>query len=292
MFNTIFLETGYCNGYDEDNTFVDTCDPESSEAYRFCSNWRTFLSVYTMLLGEVDEADFDTSRFATFLYVVFVFVVVILLATVLIAIVTDSYSVIRNERAAIVFWSNRLDFIVEMDVISNGLLKKLSGAEERETKDAINVSVSKSSQLWKSILDIFDKDINRMEFWSLAFLCLTLIRLSIIFVVMPMWIALGLLTAGSAWPIQWRKRLLEQKLTDHNKSFIAKSANQIRELQVLKDDIISLQEGVAAQLADNQSVVDTLKADLDAFKSDVSAELIEIHGILTALFDTQKKMYS
>jgi len=245
-----------------------------------------------MLLGEVNEADFDTSQFATFLYVVFVFVVVILLATVLIAIVTDSYSVIRNERAAIVFWTNRLDFIVEMDVISNGLLKKLSDAEERDNKDATNMAPSKSSHLWKSILDIFDKDMNRMEFWSLEFSCLTLVRLSIIFVVMPMWIALGLLTAGSAWPIQWRKRILEQKLTDHNSSSIAKSESQMRELQILKDDITSLQEGVAAQLAENQSVADTLKADLDTFKNDVTAELIEIHGVLTALFDTQKKMYS
>ena len=88
-----------------------------------------------MLLGEVDEADFDTSRFATFLYVVFVFVVVILLATVLIAIVTDSYSVIRNERAAIVFWSNRLDFIVEMAEVTERKvnLKELLEAPEEPT---------------------------------------------------------------------------------------------------------------------------------------------------------------
>ena len=39
------------------------------------------------------------------------FLVVILLANVLIAIVTNSCEVIKNERAAIVFWTNRLDQI-------------------------------------------------------------------------------------------------------------------------------------------------------------------------------------
>ena len=38
----------------------------------------------------------------------FVFLVVILLSNVLIAIVTDSHSIVKNERAVMVFWSNRL----------------------------------------------------------------------------------------------------------------------------------------------------------------------------------------
>ncbi len=112
IFYTLFLASGYCDGFEADRSHVDTCDPEEgSEPYRFCTNWDTFLSVYTMLLGEVDEGDFETSVLATIAFIFFVFLVVILLANVLIAIVTDSYSVIRNERAAIVFWSNRLDFI-------------------------------------------------------------------------------------------------------------------------------------------------------------------------------------
>ena len=64
-----------------------------------------------MLLGEVDEGDFKFDDLATVLFILFVFLVVILLANVLIAIVTDSYGVIRNERSAIVFWSNQLDVI-------------------------------------------------------------------------------------------------------------------------------------------------------------------------------------
>jgi hypothetical protein len=52
-----------------------------------------------MLLGEVDDDDFETSTLAIVVFCFYMFMVVIVLANVLIAIVTDSYSVIKNERA-------------------------------------------------------------------------------------------------------------------------------------------------------------------------------------------------
>lgn len=116
IFYILFLGSGYCEGFQSDRSHAEVCDPEGAEPYRFCTQWDAFLSVYTMLLGEVDESDFKSSILATLMFAFFVFLVVILLANVLIAIVTDSYSVIRNQRAAIVFWSNRLDFIGELEV--------------------------------------------------------------------------------------------------------------------------------------------------------------------------------
>lgn len=55
-----------------------------------------------MLLGEVAPKTFTYSTVAVVLFVLFMFLVVILLANVLIAIVTDSYKVIQDQRAAIV----------------------------------------------------------------------------------------------------------------------------------------------------------------------------------------------
>lgn len=62
-----------------------------------------------------NEMRYSTLPIAQFLYIAFAFLVVILLSNVLIAIVTDSYGVIKNERSAMVFWANRLDFVAEMD---------------------------------------------------------------------------------------------------------------------------------------------------------------------------------
>jgi ABC-type phosphate transport system permease subunit len=72
--------------------------------------------VYTMMMGEIGSVSrYDDNLLAQILYVAYAFLVVILLSNVLIAIVTDSYEIIQNDRAAIVFWSNRLDFVAEMD---------------------------------------------------------------------------------------------------------------------------------------------------------------------------------
>jgi len=294
MFYTVFQETGYCDGYDDAKTFVDQCDPENAEPFRFCSNWRTFLGVYTMLLGEVDGADFETSTFGLFLFVIFVFLVVILLANVLIALVTDSYSVIRNQRAAIEFCRNRLDFIVEMDVIRTGIFTRfgIGKDENNSSKDVIHASTSNShaSALWKSILDVFDKDLNRMQIWSVAFLCLTLVRIAIIFMVIPMWIVLGILTAGCIWPIQWRKKIWEQKVTTRSNSSLAKTEHQIHELIVLKDDIVDLRQEVATKLAQNQEMVVQLKSDLASLKTDVTSELRDIRQVLSTLFEAQRSL--
>lgn len=80
----------------------DTCEPSNS--YPWCTLWTSFLKSYTMMLGEVDDNDFrddnkHVESMANFFYGVFMFSVVIVLANVLIAIVTDSYSVIKNERS-------------------------------------------------------------------------------------------------------------------------------------------------------------------------------------------------
>jgi hypothetical protein len=71
-----------------------------------------------MMMGEIgSELRYDGNYVAQFLYILYAFLVVILLSNVLIANVTDSYEIIQNDRAAIVFWSNRLDFVAEMDGI-------------------------------------------------------------------------------------------------------------------------------------------------------------------------------
>ena len=118
MFATIFQQSAYCKEAEEQNTsemeLLESirCGGEAVRPY--CDFWHSFLSVYTMLLGEVDENNFRDSPVATALFIIFMFLCVILLANVLIAIVTDSYKVIQDQRAAIVFWTNRLDFVAEV----------------------------------------------------------------------------------------------------------------------------------------------------------------------------------
>lgn len=61
--------------------------------------WSSTYKTFSMLLGEVDDNDFKGNKWAVFFFCMYMFGVVIVLANVLIAIVTDSYGVIKNERA-------------------------------------------------------------------------------------------------------------------------------------------------------------------------------------------------
>merc|ERR1712226_705308 len=113
---------------------TELCDNSSGPAdepcnFPHCTFEGSLLKVYTMMMGEIGaETRYSvgpTKTVAQILYVAYAFLVVILLSNVLIAIVTDSYEIIQNDRAAIVFWSNRLDFVAEMDAIVYGAQRRL-----------------------------------------------------------------------------------------------------------------------------------------------------------------------
>jgi hypothetical protein len=75
----------------------ESCEPENNHPW--CAPWSSIYKTYSMLLGEVDDNDFEGNTLATFFFCMYMFVVVVVLANVLIAIVTDSYGIIKNERA-------------------------------------------------------------------------------------------------------------------------------------------------------------------------------------------------
>ena len=194
---------------------VCTCGgSECGEDYlkfdHFCTPKDSFLKVYTMLLGEVDEENFlvdsEDEKFTQSLgisfFSIFMLLVVILLANVLIAIVTDSYGVIKNERAAIVFWSNRLDFIAEIDAIKAGPWK--SGKFQTSvfsSENAEKIQEEKYRLLhdtWESLtVELFMWD--DMTLFSFEFFVYLILRGFILCFIVLLWLPLGLITAGSLW---------------------------------------------------------------------------------------------
>lgn len=181
-----------------------------------------------MLLGEVDETYFVTN-FTKVLYIIFGFSIVILLANVLIAIVTAYYGVVRNQRAEIVFWSNRLDFVAEMDAISVGVAKVsefLFGCGKSEEDEDLQEGFQRDSFMrqsvmkiqgvfgytqWHDMIELFES--TDTSYVSLEFWCITFTRLVVI-VVVPVWLFLGLVTAGLLWPPQVREWCFVAKLTN------------------------------------------------------------------------------
>lgn len=250
---------------------------------------------------------YSTSTAAQILYVMFAFLVVILLSNVLIAIVTDSYGVIKNERAAMVFWSNRLDFVAEMDAILNiskrlGCSKKNGAAGApttvRESPDGDQLgfdeeqkehSYAKFRSGWKSIMNLFDPnmydsyDVNpsSVEFW-----CFVLVRFASVVFVIPIWLIVGFLTAGWLWPPQVREYLFQQKKAAISRADMAEQVTaQINELQV---EIQDLRTEIRNEMKSDRKEFALVKAEVEAVQAEVMADLLQVKEFMIHLLEMSK----
>ena len=288
MFMTVFRQTPYCNDLPNQDLSPDEW---CLEDYRpFCEFWTSFLKVYTMLLGDVDETNFQSSVVATFLFCVFMFLVVILLANVLIAIVTDSYKVIQYERAAIVFWTNRLDFVAEMDAIANGPWKKrfksCAGLGRSEDKDRAPKGSTFGKELWKSLMDLFDDDIEE-NYMSAEFFAYLLLRFVTAVFIIPGWIIAGFITAGYLWPPQVREAIFTSTVSKHSSD--SEKEDELRKTQValLQKEVRELREDLTQELAVDRTQVVQMKSQIDHRRTEIDNEMRNIKRIVTMLFEQQ-----
>lgn len=244
-----------------------------------------------MLLGEVDETDFKSSGVGVALFVLFMFLVVILLANVLIAIVTDSYKVIQDQRAAIVFWTNRLDFVSEMDGIANGPWKSrlrralgCGSSKSNEMKSGRTEQVF-GKELWKQIMDLFQDDVEEGIF-SFDFLAYTLFRIVAVFVI-PLWLFLGVITVGWVWPPQVREFVFTSKVLKHSSD--AEKQNEMRQTQVakLQEEVKELNDELLRELALDRTQVVQLKSQVAERKLEIANEMRNIKRIVAVFFERQ-----
>jgi hypothetical protein len=244
-----------------------------------------------MLLGEVDEEKFQTSKVATFLFCLFMFLVVILLANVLIAIVTDSYKVIQYERAAIVFWTNRLDFVAEMDAIANGPWKKPLKSCCGMGKDDKGVASEGSTfgkELWKRLMDLFDDDIEESYMSAEYFADLSLRVFTAAFIFF--WILLGISSLGYLWPPQVRVAIFTSAVRKHSSESAEEDELRKTQVALLQREVMDLREDLTQELAGDRTQVVQMKTQIDHRRTEMDNELRNIKRIVTMLFEQQATM--
>lgn len=237
MFFIVYRQTPVCNA---------SC-AAADNGFPHCTFNKSFLKVFTMMIGEIGEVNrYQTSTTAQVFYIAFVFLVAILLSNILIAIVSDSYSVVKNERAEMVFWSNRLDFVAEMDTIDTMRKRFISmicrnrghsaiQSEDNEEQENFQTKSRAAFAVLISILkDKFEEDVNMFEY------CLFFsFRVVVIIFIFPIWFALGLVTAGLLWPPQVREWLFvmregggkEQRLINKVENDINQAKNSIADFK-------------------------------------------------------------
>ena len=307
MFYIVNTDTLICEAHDLE--FRDPATEEEWCTFPHCSFASSLLKVYTMMMGEIgDETRYETSTVAQLLYVFYCFLVIILLSNVLIAIVTDSYEVIQNDRAAIVFWSNRLDFVAEMDAISYGLRNKMNllhgdtsdgaaGAPTHVQEGPAGFVATDNKQMkdthqgvfydgWKNLVQLFDQHLyddidmspSNLEFW-----CYFLFRGLAVVLVIPLWIIAGIITAGWLWPPQVREWLFVQQETAISRADLEK--HKLEQLKEIQKNIKSLQIDLKREMALDRNEMGRMRSEVDAVQSEVMSDLQQVRELMTTLLD-------
>jgi hypothetical protein len=261
-----------------------------------------------MMMGEIgSETRYDGNYVAQILYVAYAFLVVILLSNVLIAIVTDSYEIIQNDRAAIVFWSNRLDFVAEMDgilsvfrhrILCIGDNKRGAPGARTNVQEGPNGTIALDGEgarvgskdwfreAWAHIMLLFESNFyedvdlhpSNIEFW--VYLCYEGFAL---LVIIPVWLVLGMATAGILWPPQVREYLFVQKDTAVSRSEIERQKlGQLREIQ---SNVETLKTEIRKGMTSDRDDMVRMKAEVEAVQSEVLSDLQQMKELMTTLLD-------
>eukprot|EP00978_Attheya_sp_CCMP212_P014039 scaffold35622_cov47-Attheya_sp.AAC.4 len=306
------------------NTHASTLETCALDPFPHCTFTDSLLKVYTMLMGEMgDETRYDTEPVAQFLYVAYAFLIVILLSNVLIAIVTDSYGVIKNERAAMVFWSNRLDFVAEMDAISSYRRRlinpnKISLGGEADALNQSQTSAGTSgaaaaaatagggveedydedgmpkkrwepvSDAWKNLFSLFEsREELGVSIWEFDFWLLMFFRLLAVFVLVPLWLAVGLVTAGWLWPPQVRQFLFVQRKTAMSRAEMAKMVS--KQIDELKDELKGLRFELRGDVKTDRTDLIAMKTQIDTVQSSFINDMDSIREIMTTLLEMTRE---
>jgi len=278
----------------------DDCEP--TMYYPFCRS--LYFSVYktfTMMLGEIDDEIFYWNTFSLVLFCLFFFMEVIILLNILIAIITDLYSVVTNERAAIVFWSNRLAFITDMDMVTNGPWKKtvksffrLRDEEDEDEEEAAalmknndKVDISWERILWKKLIECFDPEVDSNGMGMIIYVPL---RVFISMFLIPLWLLLGILSAGWLWPPQVREGLFVQKVSIPQDSGEAQEMEtRLEEVSELQKELKAVQDHLVGQIIADRKEMAALKDQVKGIKRELKEEMRNIKGVMTSLFEVQQR---
>ncbi|KAL7557331.1 hypothetical protein ACA910_020319 [Epithemia clementina (nom. ined.)] len=294
MFYTVFRQSEECrsqaNDQLDDLFILENTRCDDSRQFSYCTFWDSFLRVYDMLLGEVSEDEFLGSGMALALFVMFMFLVVILLANVLIAIVTDSYKVIQDQKAAIVFWTNRLDFVAEMDAIANGpwvtRFRKWRGSDDSNEVSEATFGM----QRWKQIMELFEDDVEE-GIRSVDFLAYFFLRVMACAII-PIWILFGFLTFGWLWPPQVREFVFTSTVFAHSSDTAKEDELRITQVANLQQEVMLLKEDLLLELATDRTQIVQIKSQVAERKQEIASEMRQIKRLVTMLFERQSEFTS
>lgn len=217
------------------------------------------------------------------------------------------------------FWSNRLDYVAEMDAISNavnlivtcGAVRPLpsrsyhgppDGVAAREgwrgdSQDDQTTATDKTKgpaspfrSGWDALMSLFDPNLfkeNDVSTLSIDFWCYIVLRIFVALFVIPLWILAGVITAGWLWPPQVREFLFAQSRAAVSRADIAEEVKN--EVKKLKTELTDLRDELKHEMRKDKKGLSDVKLDLDSVQDDVLADIKQVKDILTTLFELNRE---
>lgn len=270
----------------------DECaeDPDFSH----CTLDKSLLKVFASLMGEVDPTLYINKTEAICFFFFYVFLVIILLSNVLIAVVTDNYGIIKNERAAMVFWSNRLDYVAEMDAISSGPWKRRLRAIltfSDAGSSSLNITEPKKEKpvdkqfdyvVWNNFVHPRSGIDESMSLLNIEFWVLSIWKGFVFIVVIPMWVLLGIFSAGWLWPPQIREWMLVQPVSS-SKTRADLSNVVAKQIRDLREEVGKLRAEVEIEMKSDRKEIISMKAESGAVQETMLVEMMQIKEIMETL---------
>ena len=208
--------------------------------------------------------------------------------------------VLYSSHAAIVFWSNRLAFITDMDLITNGPWKKTVmnffrlGDDEEEKNDEEEkllekdkVDITWERILWKKLIECFDPEVDNQGVGLFFYVPL---RIFIAMFLIPFWLLIGIISAGWLWPPQVREGLFVQAVSiPEDSGEIREVEKRIEEVSGLRKDLEYVQGGMVHEFKQDRRDMTELKNQVKGIKKELKKEMKNIKQVMTSLFEVQQQ---
>jgi len=237
--------------------------------------------------------------------------VVIVLSNMLIAITTESYGFI-NERAVMVFWSNRLDQVAETDnfstlarkifrcekakrikLVGPTTVQEIPGAQGEVNGGFHGHETYKGLQLllhdfWEELCGVF-KDgtgASSTSYFSCDFLLVIFTRILAVIIIL-VWFALGIFPFFTTlWPPQLREKAFGQELKSTSNNTI--DAVLWEEFDSFKENLEVAQKRLNENMKIDRAEIDELNFEVFDVRKNVVEDMIQVKEIMTSLLETMK----
>ena len=288
-------------------------EKKSLDACKIPYSWIRMLS---MMMGEMnnlldDYKPMDKYWAVHLFYVIYAAVVVVVMSNMLIAITTQSYKFIKNERAVMVFWSNRLDQVAQNDAVFS-LLRRLfmcqrgeevilgptsvrehPGGRPAVTETDRSQNTHKGFQgslyyLWEELIGVYSNeniDVQNNSYCNVDFILLTITRI-VVCIVIPIWLIIGVLSLSVLWPPQIRERMLGMEMSTESSNATEKEIWS--EFNRLKKDMTSLRKKLKEDMKVDRAELDSVNFEVVDVKNNVVEDMVQVKEIMTSLLDQMK----